>query len=210
MANKNKRLITDAHFIGLTEASSIHSTISVYGKIVRNTPIAAGTSGILHPLGNDEELQLAHVVGYSDKGRCFRLSEPQLLALPAPDGPADACGWDPNKYVVWNSLPRNWTTLHLQARTRSLHSALTASSFTDTVPTKPCLQLPAAIQLVRSCSNADPDLPLSTPLNQIFPSPTRRNSFCQCVANGVPIDRSEIPCGATNTLQDVVDAITCN
>jgi len=78
-----------------------------------------------------------------------------------------------------------------------------------TAPTKPCLQLPAAIQLVRSCSNVDPQLPLSTVLGQIFPSPTGRQTFCQCVANGVPIDRSEVPCNATNTLQDVVDAISC-
>ena len=89
-----------------------------------------------------------------------------------------------------------------------VRTALKASAVTALA--KPCLPLPAAVQLVRSCSNADPDLPLSTPLNQIFPDPARRNSFCQCVADGVPIDRSEIPCGATNTLQDVVDAITCN
>lgn len=74
---------------------------------------------------------------------------------------------------------------------------------------KPCLPLPDAVTLVRSCSKAPDDLPLSTPLGQLFPSPTARNSFCQCVADGVPIDRTQIPCGAGTTLQDVVDAIAC-
>jgi hypothetical protein len=76
-------------------------------------------------------------------------------------------------------------------------------------PTKPCLPLPAAITLVRSCSGTSDDLPLSTQLGQLFPAPTKRNSFCQCVADGVPTNRSEIPCGSTNTLQDVVDEIVC-
>jgi hypothetical protein len=76
-------------------------------------------------------------------------------------------------------------------------------------PKKPCLPLPEAVTLVRSCSKAPDDLPLSTQLGQLFPSATARNSFCQCVANGVPVSRSRIPCGAGNTLQDVVDAIAC-
>jgi hypothetical protein len=76
-------------------------------------------------------------------------------------------------------------------------------------PTKPCLPLPQAVSLVRSCSGTDDGLPLSTPLGQIFPSPGGRASFCQCVADGVPTDRSDIPCGAGTTLQDVVDAIAC-
>jgi hypothetical protein len=77
------------------------------------------------------------------------------------------------------------------------------------VPQEPCLPLPQAVELVRSCSKVPPDLPLNTPLGQIFPSATARNAFCQCVADGVPIDRSKIPCAATNTLQDVIDAIAC-
>jgi hypothetical protein len=76
-------------------------------------------------------------------------------------------------------------------------------------PQEACLPMPAAIRLVRSCSGAPDNLPLDTQLGVLIPSQTARNSFCQCVANGVPKDRSEIPCGATNTLQDVVDAIAC-
>jgi hypothetical protein len=213
VAKKGKDGITERHFIGFSEVSGAQATISVYGKIVRNADIQPGASGILHPSGEDTNLQLAHVVGYSDQGRCVTLAEPQLLALPAPDGPADGCGWDPKQYVVWKNLPKNWTTLHLRAGTRSLDSALKLSAEVPsagvTAPAKPCLPLPEAITLVRSCSKASPDLPLSTPLGQIFPAPTQRNSFCQCVADGVPIDRSQIPCSANNTLQDVVDAIAC-
>jgi len=79
----------------------------------------------------------------------------------------------------------------------------------EIAPQKVCLPLPAAIKLVRSCSGAPDNLPLDTQLGVLFPSPVARNSFCQCVADGVPIGRSEIPCGSSNTLQDVVDAIAC-
>jgi hypothetical protein len=210
MAKKRKTNITPKHFVALSDAASSRTTISVYGKVIKDAAIQHGTSGVLHPSGRAEDLQLAQVVGYSDGGRCVTLAEPQLLALPAPDGPADGCGWDPQEYMVWKNLPKSWRTLHLQPNTRGLHSALSSSAATvAAAPPSPCLQLPEAIQLVRSCSNADPSLPLSTPLGQVLPTPTERISFCQCVADGVPIDRSRIRCAATNTLQDVVDDITC-
>jgi hypothetical protein len=213
MAPKDKWKITPKHFIGFSEVAGGHATISVYGRVVKNTELQPGESGILHPSGAGTPLQLAHVVGYSDQGRCVTLAEPQLVALPVPDGPADSCGWDSNQYVVWKNLPKNWATLHLKASTRSLHSVLKLAApgveSEAAAPIKPCLDLPAAIALVRSCSKASPDLPLSTQLGQLFTSPTQRNSFCQCVADGVPIDRSQIPSGATNSLQDVVDAIAC-
>jgi hypothetical protein len=79
----------------------------------------------------------------------------------------------------------------------------------DVAPAKPCLPLPAAIALVRKCFNAPGNLPLDTQLGVLIPDPASRNSCCQCVANGVPIGRSEIPCGSSDTLQDVVDAIAC-
>lgn len=75
-------------------------------------------------------------------------------------------------------------------------------------PPKPCLPRPQAVLLVRSCGTDD--FPLSTRLGDLFPDPNRRLQFCQCVANGVPIDRSEIPCTAGTTLQQVVDAISCD
>ena len=72
-----------------------------------------------------------------------------------------------------------------------------------------CLPAPDALALVRRCGSPEADgLPLTTPLGQIF-TPGRREQFCQCVADGVPTQRAGIPCGASNTLQDVVEAISC-
>ena len=71
-----------------------------------------------------------------------------------------------------------------------------------------CLPTPEAIDLVFSCDVPE-DLPLSTKLGDLFPDSNRRNQFCQCVADGVPTSRSNIPSGSGKTLQDVVDAIKC-
>jgi hypothetical protein len=69
------------------------------------------------------------------------------------------------------------------------------------------LPRPQAVVLVRSCGTDN--FALNTPLGTIFPDPNGRLRFCQCVADGVPIDRSEIPCTAGTTLQQVVDVISC-
>jgi hypothetical protein len=215
VASKNKQ-ITEKHYTSISEVAGGQSFISVFGKLLKNAEVESGASGIAHPRGADEDLQVAQVVGYMEQGRCVRLTEPQLIALPAPDGPADGCGWDPQQYVVWKNLPKNWTTLHLKASTKSLQDSLKPFAASVAKPglvaaaaATHCLELPEAVTLVCGCGKVPNDVSLSTPLGQLFPSPTARSAFCQCVADGVPIDRSQIPCGATNTLQDVVDAIKC-
>jgi hypothetical protein len=217
MAYKKKR-VSEKHYTTISKIAAGQFSLSVFGKLIKNADVEASVSGITHPRGTDENLQVAHVVGYMEQGRCVRLTEPQLIALPAPDGPADSCGWDPEQYVVWKSLPKNWVTLHLRATTETLHNSLkpfaasTAKTSQVALETAGagCLEDPDAIRLVRSCSKLGDDVPLTTPLGQLFPSPIARNSFCQCVADGVPIDRSKIRCSASNTLQDVVDDITCD
>lgn len=124
MAKKGKDEITEKHFKSFSEGVGTQSTLNVYGSIIKNAVVRPGTRGVLHPSGVDESLQLAQVVGYSEQGRCIQLDEPQLIAMPAPDGPADGCGWDPTEYVVWKKLPNNWTTLHLKVSATSLHAAL--------------------------------------------------------------------------------------
>src|SRR3974390_2740264 len=114
MGKKSKGRITDNHFISLSEISGDLSTLSVYGKIIRNADILPRISGILHPELLNEPLQLAQVVGYSERGNCVRLDEPRVIAMPAPDGPADGCGWDPTQYVVWKNLSKHWVTVHMQ------------------------------------------------------------------------------------------------
>jgi hypothetical protein len=206
MASKNKK-ITKRHYTSISEVAGRRSLISVYGKLLENAEIKSDASGLTHPSGADENLQLAQVVGYMEQGQCVRLTEPQLIVLPAPDGPADGCGWDPQQYVVWKNLPKNWTTLHLKASTKSLQDSL--KPFAVAAAAAPCMERPDAIILVRSCSKAPDDLSLKTPLGQLFPTAGGRNTFCKCVADRVPTDLPKIPCGATNTLQDVVDAISC-
>jgi hypothetical protein len=124
MAKKDRGGITAKHFTTLSEVSGWQSTICVYGKLITNAEVQPGTSGILHPAGTNDPLQLAQVVGYSDQGRCIRLDEPQIIALPAPGGPADGCGWDPTQYVVWKNLAKNWTTLQMQFHATALHGVL--------------------------------------------------------------------------------------
>ena len=124
MAKKKMDGITEKHFTSFSEISGSFSTLDVYGQIIKNADVQPGASGILHPTGVDESLALARVVGYLDQGRCVRLGEPQVLAMPAPDGRADRCGWDPEQYVVWKNLPRNWLTLHVQFRTAGIHATL--------------------------------------------------------------------------------------
>jgi hypothetical protein len=124
MAKKGKDEITEKHFKSFSEGVGTQSTLSVYGSIVKHAVVQPGTRGVLHPSGVDEPLQMAQVVGYSELGRCIQLDEPQLIAMPTPDGPADGCGWDATEYVVWKKLPTNWTTLHLKVSATSLHTAL--------------------------------------------------------------------------------------
>jgi hypothetical protein len=128
MAKRAKTGITEKHLMTLSEVSGALSTLDVYGKIVQDATLQPRKSGILHPAGTEDEMKLAQVVGYFDQGRCVRLSEPQVIAMPKPDGPADGCGWDPTEYVVWKNLPRHWTTLHFQIRTMGLHDALRSVS----------------------------------------------------------------------------------
>jgi hypothetical protein len=54
--------------------------------------------------------------------------------LPAPDGPADGCGWDPQEYVVWKNLPRNWATTHFQTAVKPLMAALSKGIAKPVVP----------------------------------------------------------------------------
>ncbi|MGE5113374.1 MAG: hypothetical protein ACM3JB_21115 [Acidobacteriaceae bacterium] len=124
MGKKDKQGITQKHYVSLSEVSAALATLDVYGKIIQNTDVEPGPSGIFHPSGGSDNLSLATVVGYLDQGTCIRLQEPLVIAMPQPNGPADGCGWDPTEYVVWKNLPRNWTTLHLHVRTAGLHAAL--------------------------------------------------------------------------------------
>jgi len=84
-----------------------------------------------------------------------------------------------------------------------------ASAVAEVVAEKGCLPYPEAEDLVFRCGSPEADgVPSSTPLGNLF-SGQRLGSFCQCVASGVPVDASKVPCSASKTLQDVIDAIAC-
>ena len=97
----------------LSEAS-----IDIFGKVIDPPPIS----------GLPEGHQLAEVYGVREQERCARFPVPQHLSLPAPDGLADGCGWDPSQFVVWRNLPKSLMTTHVQTKTVPLHEALLAAS----------------------------------------------------------------------------------
>jgi hypothetical protein len=123
---KGKTGITDKHYLDLAQAWSAQTTLTAYGKLIKNSETLPSAAGISHPYGLTEPLQASVVYGVAMGGRCIALPSPAQVMLPAPDGPADGCGWDPAEYVVWKNLPKNWVTTHFEVRTRTLSGALLA------------------------------------------------------------------------------------
>lgn len=120
-----KRLgLTDKHYVTSDAKTKIQSTLTAYGKLIKGGESTPSALGILHPRGIDEPLNKSLVYGVQLAGQCIRLPNPEEVALPAPDGRADGCGWDPSEFVVWKNLPRNWITIHFQSQPKSLISAL--------------------------------------------------------------------------------------
>lgn len=130
---------TSDHQITLGDAHQLVSSISAYGKIVTGITMDLASAGTVDPKGGTGDLQLALVYGISDRLRCITLRAPEKVYLPAPDGPADGCGWDPKDFVVWKNLPRNWKTVHVQTATKPLAMALGARDLAGTPSTQPFL-----------------------------------------------------------------------
>jgi hypothetical protein len=130
---------TSDHQITLRDAQQLVSTISAYGKIVAGISMDPASAGTVHPLGGTGDLHLALVYGISDGGQCITLRVPEKVYLPAPDGPADGCGWDPTKFVVWKNLPRDWGTVHVQTVSKPLAMALGARDLATTPTAQPFL-----------------------------------------------------------------------
>lgn len=130
---------TSGHQITLGDAHQLASTISAYGKIVTGISMDPASAGTVHPQGGTGDLQLALVCGISDGSRCITLRVPQKVYLPAPDGPADGCGWDPATFVVWKNIPRDWNTVHVQTVTKPLSMALGVSNLLAATSPQPFL-----------------------------------------------------------------------
>src|ERR1700719_4712472 len=128
MSAKKKLKITPLHYVDFSHAIGSQSSITLYGKIVKDVTLDLLASGILHPRGASGALVLAQITGYLDQGKCQTLDNPVIVTLPEADGPADGCDWDAKEYVVWKSVPKHWITLHIDAKPRSLVDALAAGS----------------------------------------------------------------------------------
>src|SRR5260370_34229388 len=126
MSSKIKAKVTPLHYVDFSTAIGSQASITLYGKIVKDVMLDPLASGILHPRGASGDLVLAKITGYLDQGKCQTLDNPVIVTLPEADGPADGCDWDPKEYVVWKSVPKNWITLHVDAKPRSLVDALAA------------------------------------------------------------------------------------
>jgi len=116
--------LTKKHYVPFDAHIAAQSTLTAYGKLIEGGESTPSALGVSHPLGLSEALHKSLVFGVQIDGQCIKLPNPEEVALPRPDGPADGCGWDPSEFVVWKHLPRNWTTLHFQSRPKPLVNAL--------------------------------------------------------------------------------------
>jgi len=116
--------LTKKHFVAFDTITRVQATLTAYGKLIEGGESTPSALGISHPQGIVAPLHKSLVYGVQLAGRCIRLPQPQEVALPAPDGPADGCGWDASEFVVWKNLPRDWVTLHFQSQPKPLINAL--------------------------------------------------------------------------------------
>jgi hypothetical protein len=118
--------LTKKHYVAFDAHIATQSSLTAYGKLIEGGESTPSALGVSHPLGlSAVALHKSLVFGVQIDGQCIKLPNPEEVALPEPDGPADGCGWDPTQYVVWKNLPRNWTTIHFQSQPKPLISALT-------------------------------------------------------------------------------------
>ena len=116
--------LTKKHYVPFDAHIAAESTLTAYGKLIEGGESTPTALGISHPMGLNSALHKSLVFGVQIDGQCIKLPNPEEVALPDPDGPADGCGWDPSEFAVWKNLPRNWTTLHFQSQPKPLVNAL--------------------------------------------------------------------------------------
>jgi len=112
MPNKNVE-IGKNHQISLADHIQDQTTMLLFGKLVTD----------LQPAPNGD--RFAQIVGIMRDQTCQRLPKPVLLALPKPDGPANACDWDPKEYLMWR-VPSGYTSTALHVQSFPLHHLFAA------------------------------------------------------------------------------------
>ena len=222
MAKKQKSQpgITGRHYLDFAEASSAQNTITVFGKLIKNSEAPLNKVGIAHPQGLSDPLQASLAYGVSIGGRCISLPRPEQVMLPAPDGPADGCGWDPDEYVVWKNLPKEWVTLYLHSERSTLSDALLGN--VNRASMAPAAALPGVgdrvVAIVRSWAGMSSDPRGSDQLQVLWAASHPAGSFgdgAQLLvqrindAFGTSLKPADLnPPDKIKTVDDLIDAIT--
>jgi len=105
------------HVTPLSAVATSHSGVDIFGRV--NQPAITDLP---------DQHQMAEIFGYRDQSGCVRFHISERISLPAPDGPADGCGWDPSLFVVWRDQPRTLVLNHLEVSTTTLQEVLTTAT----------------------------------------------------------------------------------
>jgi hypothetical protein len=225
MGERNKPKVTPLHYVDFSEAIGTQANITLYGKIVKNVALEPAASGVLHPRPGGGSLVLAQVTGFMEGGKCQPLENPVLVTLPEPDGPADACDWDPKTFVVWKNVPKQWITLHVDAKPHALVDALTlgsgSSSRTPTLGFSLTTTIgvrDTVIRIVRDWASMGANPQGADILQQLWAANNPSGPFpdaAQDLANkinvpfGTHLQGSDInPPGSIKSVDDLVSAVT--
>ena len=121
-----KFTLAPEHVTALSAVPTSDASVDFFGKVIETSVP-----------GLPELHQLSEIFGYRDKGSCVRFPLTQRISLPAPDGPADGCGWDPSQFVVWRNLSRNFFTNQFNVTTTTVHEVMSAAVFKSAVDAEP-------------------------------------------------------------------------
>src|SRR5882757_9060391 len=89
------------HAVSFAAMANQHLSLTLFGRLVEGVDRITSFGALEHPTDPDQPLQLAQVFGYSQDHACVRLPKPALVLLPEHVGPANDCGWDPDKFLRW-------------------------------------------------------------------------------------------------------------
>jgi hypothetical protein len=144
MATKKTFTPKSTHYIPHDEVAGMLSNLTVYGRLIAGGESQPSTLGISHPSDPTAMLYRSLVFGVYDGIECKKLPQPQQVWLPAPDGPADACGWDAATYLVWKQLRSDWITLHVITQRKPLSVALATGTGIQSSNLRPSFAAPSS------------------------------------------------------------------
>jgi len=111
---KKKTAPNESHQVSLADHIQDQTTVLLFGKALSDVPPDAN--------GN----QFAQIVGTMRNQSCQKLPKPILVALPEPEGPASACGWDPQQYLMWR-VPATFVATAMHLESAPLHHLVAAA-----------------------------------------------------------------------------------